>query len=113
MQIRNSYIDQKTLEEDPGYFSDLSKLYRISWTTEGLFVKLGVRSERFHEILVLGENECEVRTWECQAGMAARAVKWMFKDTLARGFQSWCDGLKKQSEQDWGKNKHSQAVAEP
>lgn len=99
----SSYIDQETLENDPGYFADLSKLYRIAWTTEGLFVRLGVRSERFHEIIVLGPEECEVRTWECQGGVTARAVKWMFKDTLARGFQVWCDGLKKQSEEVWGR----------
>ena len=106
------YIDKATLESDPAYFSNLERLYRISWTTEGRFVKLGMRTERFHEIVMTSDEECEVRTWECHGGMASRAVKWMYQDTLARKFQDWCDGLKKQSEAQWAKETSTNAPAQ-
>jgi hypothetical protein len=97
--LPSSYISQQTLDSDPGYFSDLSKVYRISWATEGGFVAKGLKTERFHEIIVLAENECEVRTWECQGGVLARVVKWMYKAVLVRKFQDWCDDLKERSEE--------------
>ena len=101
------YIDHDTLNSDPGYYSELSELHRISWTTEGLYVKMGIRSERFHEIIETGPEQCDVRTWECQGGFAARAVKWMFKDNLDRGFQAWVDGLKKESEEQWARQQEN------
>lgn len=63
-QHPSEYIDAKTREEDPSYTADLTKVYRIAWKSQGGFVARGLRTERFHEIIVLGENECEVRTWE-------------------------------------------------
>lgn len=97
----SSYISQTTLEAEPAFASDLNKLYRISWTTEGGFVARGLKSERFHEILVLGDNSCSVRTWECQGGSLARAVKWMYKDTLKQKFADWCEDLKRESEKQF------------
>ena len=94
----SAYIPQDTLDSDPALYADLSSVYRISWTTEGGFVARGLKSERYHEIIVLGENECEVRTWECQGGPLARAVKWMYKDTLQKKFAEWCEDLKKGAE---------------
>ena len=84
--------------EDTSFTRDLTKVYRISWTTEGGFVARGLRSERFHEIIELGEHSCEVRTWECQGGILARAVKFYYKDVLMTKFQQWCDELKVEAE---------------
>jgi hypothetical protein len=97
----SSYIPQTTLDSEPALASDLSKLYRISWTTEGGFVARGLKSERFHEIIVVSEDSCSVRTWECQGGSLARAVKWMYQDTLKQKFKDWCEDLKRESEKQF------------
>ena len=94
----SAYIPQSTLDAEPAFSSDLSKIYRISWTTEGGFVARGLKSERYHEVIALSDKECEVRTWECQGGSLARAVKWMYKDTLQQKFRDWCEDLKRMAE---------------
>ncbi|KAK3674264.1 hypothetical protein LTR78_005733 [Recurvomyces mirabilis] len=90
----SDYVPASTRESDSSFYSDLSKLYRVCWKTEGGFVSRGLRGERFHEIIVVGENECEVRTWECQGGILARTVKWMFQKTLMEKFDLWLADLK-------------------
>lgn len=95
----SSYIKQEVLDDDPSYTSDLSKLYRISWKGEGGFVSMGLHAERFHEIIVVDDRNCEVRTWEVMGGLLARTVKWMFKKTLDEKFKLWCTDLKKVSEE--------------
>jgi hypothetical protein len=95
----SNYVSQQVLETDGSHFADLSKLYRIAWKPEGGFVARGLRGERFHEIIVLGEDECEVRTWENQGGVLAHTVKWLYKQTLMEKFQLWVDDLKKYCEQ--------------
>ncbi|KAK4615469.1 hypothetical protein CLAFUW4_10576 [Fulvia fulva] len=102
----SDYLDAETLT-DPAYTSDLSKLYRISWKSHGGFVTKGLRTERFHEIIVLGENECEVRTWEVYGAVLAYTVKWMYQKTLNEKFQLWADDLKKYSEQQAMASKHA------
>ena len=94
----SSYIPRTTLDSEASFASELSRLYRISWTTEGGFVAKGLKTERFHEIIILSENTCAVRTWECQGGSLARVVKWMYKDTLKQKFADWCEDLKRESE---------------
>lgn len=94
----SEYVPKSVLEEDESYSADLSNLYRISWKSEGGFANRGLSSERFHEIIILGENECEVRTWENQGGLLAHTVRWLYKNTLMEKFQLWCDDLKKYSE---------------
>ena len=59
----------------------------------------GLRSERFHEVIVRGVDECEVRTWENQGGVLARTVKWLYGARLKRRFQDWCDDLKRVAEE--------------
>lgn len=100
----SSYIPSATLEQDETYTSDLSKIYRIAWKSAPGLITLGVRTERFHEIIVLGENECEVRTWENMAGPLAYVVKWMYQKTLDAKFQDWCDDLKKYCEKGLQQN---------
>jgi hypothetical protein len=94
----SDYIEKGVLEEDPGYTADLSKVYRISWKGEGGFVSMGLHTERFHEIIVTGEQTCEARTWEVMGGILARTVKWMFKKNLESKFELWCEDLKAVSE---------------
>ena len=94
----SSYIPASTLEAEGSFTADLGKVYRISWKCEGGFVSKGLRTERFHEVIAISDKECEVRTWECQGGLLARTVKWMYKDTLMEKFKLWCDDLKKYCE---------------
>ena len=95
----SAYIPQDVLDKDEAYSSDLGKVYRIAWTTEGNFVSRGLRTERFHEIIPLGDgSQCEVRTWECQGGILARAVKFYYKDVLKKKFAEWCEDLKNEAE---------------
>ena len=63
----------------------------------------GLRTERFSEVIALddvgGQVEgCEYRTWECQGGMLARTVKWMYERTLSERFGDWCRNLKAECE---------------
>jgi hypothetical protein len=95
---KSLYIDAATLEKDAAYSADLDKVYRVSWKSHGGFVTRGLKSERFHEIIVTGENECEVRTWEVMGGPLANVVKWMYNKTLQQKFQLWVDDLKKYCE---------------
>ncbi|KAK4894726.1 hypothetical protein LTR27_007114 [Elasticomyces elasticus] len=94
----SSYVPQSSLETDGSWTADLQKVYRVAWKSEGGFVAKGLRSERFHEVIVLGENECEVRTWEVMGGVLAHTVKWMYKQTLMDKFELWCKDLKKYCE---------------
>lgn len=94
----STYVGKEVLESDGSFERDLGKVYRVSWTTEGGFVARGLRSERFHEVLDLGEEGCEVRTWECQGGMLARVVKSLYKNTLQAKFGEWCQELKTEAE---------------
>jgi hypothetical protein len=96
----SDYIPLETLRSDPSYTSDLETVYRISWKSEGGFVSRGLRTERFHEIIARGNNECEVRTWEVMGGLLASTVKWFYQATLAQKFKDWCEDLKKASEED-------------
>jgi hypothetical protein len=95
---KSQYIDQATLDSDPAYMADLDKVYRVSWKSHGGFVSRGLQTERFHEIIVLSDNECEVRTWEVMGGPLANMVKWMYSKTLQQKFQLWVDDLKKHCE---------------
>ncbi|KAK0926375.1 hypothetical protein LTR91_004859 [Friedmanniomyces endolithicus] len=95
----STYIPQATLDSDGTYTADLQKVYRIAWKTEGGFVARGLRSERFHEVIAVGADECEVRTWEVMGGVLAHTVKWMYKQTLMEKFRLWCSDLKKYCEQ--------------
>ncbi|KAH8726758.1 hypothetical protein GQ44DRAFT_705507 [Phaeosphaeriaceae sp. PMI808] len=92
-----SYLSAEMLD-DPTFTADLSKVYRVSWTGNGGIHTVGMQLERFHEIIVLGEDECEVRTWEVMGGVLARVVKWMHEATLEKKLELWCEDLKKYCE---------------
>jgi hypothetical protein len=95
----SAYVSPEVAGRDGTFTRDLQRVYRIAWTTEGAYVSMGLRSERFHEVIVVGERECEVRTWECQGNFLARTVKWLFEAKLKVKFEDWCKDLKKISEE--------------
>ncbi|KAK6436381.1 hypothetical protein LTR95_007424 [Oleoguttula sp. CCFEE 5521] len=92
----SDYISSTSVDSMKAYTSDLSTVYRISWKGDGGFP--GLRSERFHEIIIRGDKQCEVRTWEVMGGVLARTVKWFYQKTLNEKFELWCSDLKKRSE---------------
>ncbi|KAL8972371.1 MAG: hypothetical protein Q9183_000597 [Haloplaca sp. 2 TL-2023] len=101
----SGYVPEDVLREDGSYAKDLGHVWRIAWTTEGGFVARGLRTERFNEVIELGDGEgCEIRTWENQSGVLARAVKWSYKDVLNKKFEGWCKELKKEAEKRVGKS---------
>ncbi|CAF9903908.1 MAG: hypothetical protein GOMPHAMPRED_000617 [Gomphillus americanus] len=94
-----TYVSKELLEEEDGSFtSDLSKVYRASWKLEGGYVERGLKSQRFNEIIITGENTCELRSWECYGGILGRTLKWMYYQTLQDRFADWCRDVKTQSE---------------
>ena len=109
----SDYIPKDMIECDPCFYSDQSKVYRVTWTDHGGLQSYGLQVERFHEVIVLGEDRCEVRTWvsfannsikvphpdcselqECQTGVLAYVVKWLYRKVLEEKFQDWVTGLK-------------------
>ena len=102
---QSDFIDEETRESNGSYTSDLSKIYRISWNGEGTFLSRGLQTERFHELIILSEGSCEVRTWEVMGGVLARAVKWWYQKTLNEKFGTWCKCLKKISEEKYSAQK--------
>jgi len=88
-----SYLTPDMLA-DPSFTADLSKVYRVSWTGNGGMYALGIKLERFHEVIVRGENECEVRSWEIMGGLMARVVKALYEETLKDKVALWCEDLK-------------------
>ncbi|KAF2680261.1 hypothetical protein K458DRAFT_421488 [Lentithecium fluviatile CBS 122367] len=98
----SNYIPLSTLTSESTYTSDLSTVYRVAWAGDktGLLPS-GPNTERFHEVIVKGEELCEVRTWECMGGVLAHAVKWMYRKTLETRFAEWCGELKGYGEKRW------------
>lgn len=100
------YVSKEVLENDGSFTSDLTRVYRVAWALHGGFVAKGLKSERFHEVIVTGENDCEVRTWELMAGILAYTVKWMYQTTLKEKFELWTSDLKR-----WCEEQHSERGA--
>jgi hypothetical protein len=102
----SAYIPTSVLTASSTYTSDLSSVYRIAWKGDKIdFFARGLSTERFHEIIVRGEEQCEVRTWEVMSGVLAHTVKWLYKKTLDRKFQEWCTDLKGFGEMKWREHK--------
>ncbi|KNG45557.1 hypothetical protein TW65_07808 [Stemphylium lycopersici] len=83
-----SYLTPDILE-DPSFTADLDKVYRVSWTGNGGMGGMAPKLERFHEVIVRGNNECEVRSWEIMTGVVSRIVKFMYEDTLKEKVGLW------------------------
>lgn len=106
---RSDYVSASLLQ-DPTFTKDLARIYRVAWSAEGGLMERGLRSERFHEVIVLGERECEVRTWECLGGLLARTVKWFYGETLMQKFGLWLADLKRESEKRYGREEGSRKM---
>jgi hypothetical protein len=92
----STYVPAERLADDTSFTADLQTVYRISWVQDyGGLMGRGLRMERFHEIIVRGDGECEVRTWELMGGLLAHTVAWMYKDVLHQKFKDWVADLKK------------------
>ncbi|RMZ71001.1 Polyketide cyclase dehydrase [Pyrenophora seminiperda CCB06] len=92
----SSYLSPSLLA-DPSFTADLSKVYRVSWVGNGgMMYALGavMKVQRFHEVIVRGDAECEVRTWELMGGVLAYLVKMSFGAGLQGKFVTWCEELK-------------------
>jgi hypothetical protein len=94
----SSYLSPQMLD-DPTFTADLSKIYRVSWTSAGGFMARFMQLERFHEVVKRGEKECEVRTWEVMGGVLARVVKGVYGETLQEKVGLWCRDLKRWCEE--------------
>ncbi|KAF9697410.1 hypothetical protein EKO04_004987 [Ascochyta lentis] len=98
----SSYIPSPTLETSPVYTADLSNVYRVAWKGDTIdFFAKGLHTERFHEVIVRGPEQCEVRTWEVMGGVLAHTVKWLYRKTLDKKFSEWCAELKAFGEVKW------------
>lgn len=107
----SSYIPSATLEGSAVYTSDLSNVYRVAWKGDQVdFFAKGLNTERFHEVIVRGEEQCEVRTWEVMGGVLAYAVRHMYRKTLDQKFDDWCLELKTFAESRWAGKKQGAGV---
>ena len=95
----SAYVPESVITNSGSFYPDLSKVYRIAWITDGPIVQQGLFTERFSEIIDLGEgNGCEYRTWESQGGKLAVGVKQAYETLLQARFEDWCRDLKFESE---------------
>jgi len=99
------YVPCTALDQDGSYTTFLNCVYRISWASEGGLVARGLKTERFHEVIVVDGVNCVVRTWENHGGVLARTVRWLYQETLRVKFQEWCDDLKKYAEMKYVETK--------
>jgi hypothetical protein len=100
----SNYIPAATLTLEPTYTKDLGSVYRVAWMShKSGALDVGPTAERFNEVIVLGEELCEIRTWECMGGVISHVVKWMYRATLDGKLQDWCDELKVYGELEWKK----------
>lgn len=91
---KSSYVSPAMLESGKGFTADLERVYRVGWRSDaGFLMSKGLTAERFHEVLVVGEGECEVRTWELQTGPLVYVVKALYGKTLEGKFEDWCREL--------------------
>ncbi|KAJ8112640.1 hypothetical protein OPT61_g5036 [Boeremia exigua] len=104
----SSYIPSSTLEASSVYTPDLSKVYRVAWKGDKVdFFAKGLNTERFHEVIVRDQEQCEVRTWEVMGGVLAHTVKWLYRKTLDKKFNDWCTELQVFAEKNWVEGKQS------
>lgn len=102
----SSYITSATLDAFAVYTADLSQVYRVAWKGDKIdFIGKHMNVERFNEIIVRGEERCEIHSWEVMGGVLAYPVKWLYQKTLDRKFHEWCTGLKTHAEKNWAERR--------
>ncbi|KAF1932954.1 uncharacterized protein M421DRAFT_89268 [Didymella exigua CBS 183.55] len=98
----SSYISPATLGASPVYTADLSQVYRVAWKGDKIdFIGKNMNVERFNEVIIKGEEQCEIHSWEVMGGVLAYPVKWLYQKTLIKKFDEWCTGLKAHAEKQW------------
>lgn len=108
----SSYIPATALEASAVYTEDLSKVHRVAWKGDKIdFFAKGLNTERFHEVITQGQEQCEVRTWEVMGGVLAHTVKWLYRKTLDKKFDEWCADLKVFGEKEWVESKQAMSNA--
>lgn len=109
----SSYVPFTTLEACSVYTTNLSNVYRVAWKGDTVdFFARGLRSERFHEVIVREQDQCEVRTWEVMSGVLAHTVKWFYRKTLDKKFNEWCAELQAFAEKQWAREVHQQSQSQ-
>lgn len=105
----SSYIPSAILDAFPVYTADLSRVYRVAWTGDKIdFTGRNMNVERFNEVIVRGEEQCEIHSWEVMGGVLAYAVRWLYQKTLNRKFDEWCTGLKAHAERKWAERQQQE-----
>ncbi|KAL1649043.1 hypothetical protein SLS61_006566 [Didymella pomorum] len=98
----SSYISAAALSASPVYTADLSRVFRVAWKGDKIdFIGKNMNVERFNEVIIKGEEQCEIHSWEVMGGILAHPVKWLYQKTLNRKFDEWCTGLKAYAEKKW------------
>ncbi|KAF3051060.1 hypothetical protein E8E11_010454 [Didymella keratinophila] len=108
----SSYISAATLSASPVYTADLSRVYRVAWKGDKIdFIGKNMNVERFNEVIIKGEDQCEIHSWEVMGGILAHPVKWLYQKTLNRKFDEWCTGLKAYAEKKWAERQGQEGGA--
>lgn len=87
--------------------SDAPKLFKANWSMVQtmLVPSFVLRCLRCSEVEVLGDAECDFRSWETFNGLSAWVVKMTAGAAVQRGFEEWGEGLKKAAEERWKSQK--------
>ena len=87
----------QSLVDDGTFYGNLSNLYRIAWITDQSIAGDSLKTERYTDIIITGNNTSLLRTWELQAGPAAQASVPL-KPVLDAGYVNFLATIKNQSE---------------
>lgn len=91
----SGYVSQEMLGTDGSFYNGPKPVWRIAWVTEDPSLGDAWITERFNEIIDLGEgNGSEYRTWEGQSGPVAEMGKEKYGDLLTGMLQSISNELK-------------------
>ncbi|KAL9033435.1 MAG: hypothetical protein Q9214_007520, partial [Letrouitia sp. 1 TL-2023] len=90
----SSYVPPLLLEEDGSFYPNLSRVYRIAWGVSNPATPGQLVTERFSEVIDLGNRTSEYRTWENLGGSLASVVQELLQGTLQRRFEDYARDLK-------------------
>ena len=95
----SNYVSLRLLKYDGTFFPNLQHVYRIAWVTrEAGMSDRQFKSERFSEVIDLGDKRSVYRTWEAESGERAELVKRTILQGLEEGFETMGSELKARAE---------------
>ena len=94
----SDYVPRKLLKNDGSWYPNLRKVYRASWGDNNPATTGQLVTERFSEVIVLGKEKSEYRTWENYGGPLAPVINEQLADTLQARFEDYARDLKGYSE---------------